>query len=211
MAQPKLTDNAWQYCKMIGNNRNHVCCNFCGHTMWGGITRFKEHLAQKKGDVAPCTGCPPEVTIEMQSRLIELSRERENKHRRKRETLEDLRKDKVQKLLAPQPPQEVNVAELEAREKTLLDQAIKESLHTHEMEVKKAKYEEEEFQAACNASARLYELESRMYGESASAYRAGPSTSNAGASTSRVWTSDSGSDFLVDLESRPVHESNLNN
>lgn len=179
--------------------------------MWGGITRFKEHLAQKKGDVAPCTGCPTEVTIEMQSRLIELSRERENKHRRKRETLEDLRKDKVQKLLAPQPPQEVNVAELEAREKTLLDQAIKESLHTHEMEVKKAKYEEEEFQAACNASAHLYELESRMYGESASAYRAGPRTSNAGASTSRVWTSDSGSDFLVDLESRPVHESNLNN
>lgn len=144
--------------------------------MWGGISRFKEHLAQKRGDVAACTMCPPELTVEMLAHLVELSLKRETKQRRKRENLEDLRKSKAQKqpptLL---PPQEVNAGEVDAEEKALIDQAIKESIRTHEMEEKKAKFEQDELEAACRASFHLHELESRRHGEGLSTSRAGPS------------------------------------
>ena len=40
-------------------------CNFCGKVTKGGITRAKEHLMAKPGNVAACANCPIEVTEEL--------------------------------------------------------------------------------------------------------------------------------------------------
>ncbi|KAF4348519.1 hypothetical protein F8388_008282, partial [Cannabis sativa] len=129
----------------------------------------EEHLAQKRGDVAECKRCPANVTMEMQEHLIQVSLEKENKQKRKREMLEDMRKKKGQCHSSPQPPpppplppQGEVVEEMDEKEKALLDEAIKESLKTHKMEEMKEKNEEADLARACLESVQLYEQELLM-------------------------------------------------
>lgn len=133
------------------------------------VNCFKEYPAQKRGDVTACGMCPPDVTTEIQEHLIKLSLERESKHKRKREMLEDMRRRKIQSHLPPECQGEV-AGEIDAEEKALLDQAIKESLHTHEMEERKVKAEAEDFAKACLESVHSYELELKRHEEGSSSH-----------------------------------------
>ncbi|KAL5701064.1 hypothetical protein ACHQM5_026443 [Ranunculus cassubicifolius] len=58
---PRARDIGWQHGKMIGGNSHHVQCNYCQRTMIGGITRFKKHLASKRGEIRGCEAVPKEV------------------------------------------------------------------------------------------------------------------------------------------------------
>ncbi|KAK9122934.1 hypothetical protein Sjap_012536 [Stephania japonica] len=58
---PRAKDIGWQHGKMIGGHRHHVQCNYCHRTMIGGVTRFKKHLASKRGEIRGCEAVPTEV------------------------------------------------------------------------------------------------------------------------------------------------------
>ena len=50
------SDSRWKHCHpMDKSNLNTTICNYCGKVMKGGVTRAKEHLMAKKGNVAACT------------------------------------------------------------------------------------------------------------------------------------------------------------
>ncbi|WOL07426.1 hypothetical protein Cni_G16167 [Canna indica] len=60
------TDPGWKYCHSLDeNDTNTIVCNFCGKITRGGITRAKQHLMGKKGNVSACTKCPKEVREEL--------------------------------------------------------------------------------------------------------------------------------------------------
>ncbi|KAI6680643.1 hypothetical protein NL676_034524 [Syzygium grande] len=77
MRKRKRNDIAWQYCTVVDDNVGRVCCNFCGHVMWGGVTRLKQHLACIEGNVIPCQCCPPEVRAHIQEYLSHSSQKNE--------------------------------------------------------------------------------------------------------------------------------------
>ncbi|KAK8954554.1 hypothetical protein KSP39_PZI002895 [Platanthera zijinensis] len=58
---PRRPDVGWQHGTMIGEKRHHVQCNYCHRIMIGGITRFKKHLASKKGEIKGCDAVPKDV------------------------------------------------------------------------------------------------------------------------------------------------------
>ena len=144
--------------------------------MWGGVSRLKEHLAQKRGDVIACNMCPSNVIIQMQEHLIELSHAKEQKERRRRETLENMRRTEVQDHQPQGPQQEAYTEETDEKERSLLEQAIQESLRTHEIERSRTPVaDDDEFEAARQESIRSYLLEKRSRGEGSSTSIAGPS------------------------------------
>jgi len=50
------SDPGWKHCRpMDESNLNTIICNYCGKVMKGGVTRAKEHLMAKKGNVTACT------------------------------------------------------------------------------------------------------------------------------------------------------------
>ncbi|KAK8680887.1 hypothetical protein V6N13_109825 [Hibiscus sabdariffa] len=51
-------DIGWHSGNPVPNARGHVICKLCGKVTKGGITRFKEHIAHKGGEVLAC----PNVT-----------------------------------------------------------------------------------------------------------------------------------------------------
>ncbi|KAG8472718.1 hypothetical protein CXB51_034749 [Gossypium anomalum] len=51
-------DIGWHFGTPLPNTKGNVVCKLCGKVVKGGITRFKEHIAHKTGNVAPC----PNVT-----------------------------------------------------------------------------------------------------------------------------------------------------
>lgn len=173
-------DIARQYCSMINNNPNHLLCKFCGHSMWG-ITRFKEHLAQKRGDVLPCSSCPLEVSNAIKEQLIQLSFKREEKERRTREALQSSVTPPPHPPPSPPPPPPLGefqplpmASDVEAEEKAVLEFALQESLKSFEMERKIRATQEvdmDEFEAACRESMRTYKVELWRRGE-------GPSNAN---------------------------------
>lgn len=59
------SDPGWKYCTPVEGGTNRVRCNFCDKIMTAGITRGKEHLMGKRGKVAPCKKCPPDVKEEL--------------------------------------------------------------------------------------------------------------------------------------------------
>ncbi|KAJ4709385.1 Zinc finger protein [Melia azedarach] len=190
----RASDIARKYCTAIDNNSNHLRCKFCGHTMWG-ITRFKEHLAHKRGDVMPCGACPGEVTVEMTEELIQLSLKREEKERITREELQSMinnispsSSSNVQQRLAaaadaPSNVQErpaaaeTELAQLEAKERAFMEEAIKESMKTFEMEKSNAaRYEDDELEAAIRESMKSFKEDRWRSGESSGRGGAGPSS-----------------------------------
>ncbi|CAL9202228.1 unnamed protein product, partial [Musa hybrid cultivar] len=80
---PRPLEIGWQYGTMIGNHWHHVQCNYCHRIMIGGITRFKKHLASKKGEIKGCEAAPKEVREVIRKHLASLKPRRPNKKRRK--------------------------------------------------------------------------------------------------------------------------------
>uniref|UniRef100_A0A0R0H3S6 BED-type domain-containing protein n=1 Tax=Glycine max TaxID=3847 RepID=A0A0R0H3S6_SOYBN len=53
-------DPGWKYChSLVEGDTNTIVCNFCGKITKGGITRAKQHLIGKSGNVAACKKTPP--------------------------------------------------------------------------------------------------------------------------------------------------------
>jgi len=73
-------DIGWRFCTAVDGNRKQVQCKFCSKIIKGGITRLKQHLAHKKGDVAPC----PDVSANVKRDMMRL--------------LQDYKEKKIQKV-----------------------------------------------------------------------------------------------------------------
>ena len=60
------TDPDWKYChSLVEGDTNTIVCNFCGKITKGGITKAKQHLIGKSGNVAACKKTPPNVVEEL--------------------------------------------------------------------------------------------------------------------------------------------------
>ncbi|KAG4996593.1 hypothetical protein JHK85_028032 [Glycine max] len=60
------TDPGWKYCHpLVEGETNTIVCNFCGKITKGGITRAKQHLIGKSGNIASCKKTPPNVVEEL--------------------------------------------------------------------------------------------------------------------------------------------------
>ena len=63
---PNRTNIGWKYCHLIAeNDTNNIVCNYCSKVMKGGITRVKQHLIGKRGNVLTCDKYPKEVREEL--------------------------------------------------------------------------------------------------------------------------------------------------
>ena len=70
-------DIGWKYCHAVTeNDTNNVVCNYCSKVMKGGITRAKQHLMGKRGNVSACDKCPKEVREELWGYEKEKKKER---------------------------------------------------------------------------------------------------------------------------------------
>ena len=66
------SDPGWKHCHPLDDtNLNTTVCNYCGKIMKGGVTRTKEHLMAKKGNVVACTKTPKNVREELWNLLKE--------------------------------------------------------------------------------------------------------------------------------------------
>ncbi|KAH7855259.1 hypothetical protein Vadar_022975 [Vaccinium darrowii] len=76
----------WKFGIMVEkNNRSRVKCKLCDKVMSGGITRLKEHLAHKKGQIASCDRVTSEVRVLMMQHLQESNAKQFDKRKRKEE------------------------------------------------------------------------------------------------------------------------------
>ncbi|KAJ1434843.1 Zinc finger, BED-type [Sesbania bispinosa] len=67
---PKRTDVAWKHCTPVReNDTNEIFCNYCRKVMKGGITRGKQHLIGKAGNVTACLLAPEAVKVEIRSAI----------------------------------------------------------------------------------------------------------------------------------------------
>ncbi|OMO61529.1 putative Zinc finger, BED-type, partial [Corchorus olitorius] len=66
---PPSDDFGWKWGEAVDGQRSRVRCTFCDRVITGGITRFKEHLAAKKGNVAPCDQVSSHVRKEVAKQL----------------------------------------------------------------------------------------------------------------------------------------------
>ena len=56
------TDLGWKYYHpLVEGDTNTIACNYCGKITKGGITRAKEHLIGKSGNIASCKKTSPNV------------------------------------------------------------------------------------------------------------------------------------------------------
>ncbi|KAL0912058.1 hypothetical protein M5K25_018001 [Dendrobium thyrsiflorum] len=81
---PRHPDIGWQHGTMIGGKRHHVQCNYCHRIMIGGITRFKKHLASKKGEIKGCDAVPRDVRDMIRKQLTILKPKKGAEKKRKR-------------------------------------------------------------------------------------------------------------------------------
>ncbi|XP_077245171.1 uncharacterized protein LOC143885085 isoform X2 [Tasmannia lanceolata] len=87
---PREPDIGWQHGKMIGGHRHHVQCNYCHRTMIGGVTRFKKHLASRKGEIKGCDAVPKEVRETIRKHLATVKTKKLSNKKLKRAHLEAL-------------------------------------------------------------------------------------------------------------------------
>ncbi|KAH1198159.1 hypothetical protein GmHk_18G051780 [Glycine max] len=60
------TNSSWKYCHpLVEGDTNTIVCNYCGKITKGGITRAKEHLIGKSGNVASYKKTPPNIVEEL--------------------------------------------------------------------------------------------------------------------------------------------------
>lgn len=83
-------DIGWRFGESIDGNKRKIKCKFCGKIINGGITRLKEHLAHKRGDVAPCSSVSVEVKKDMMAVLMNYKDKKRDKQRMQMEVEEEL-------------------------------------------------------------------------------------------------------------------------
>ncbi|RZC82801.1 hypothetical protein C5167_045589 [Papaver somniferum] len=67
---PRARDIGWEHGTMIAGHRHHVQCNYCNRIMIGGVTRFKKHLASRRGEIRGCEAVPNEVRELIEKHLV---------------------------------------------------------------------------------------------------------------------------------------------
>ncbi|KAI3508963.1 hypothetical protein L1887_23986 [Cichorium endivia] len=71
--------------------KGSIWCTLCGKKVSGGITRLKQHHTHTGGQVSGC----PNVTVDIQKRVMASIKEREAKHLEKKRNIEILRSNTV--------------------------------------------------------------------------------------------------------------------
>ncbi|KAK9003425.1 hypothetical protein V6N11_060989 [Hibiscus sabdariffa] len=84
-------DYGWRWGEAVEGSRNNVKCKFCERIITGGITRLKEHLAGKTGNVKACESVSAEVRKNIAEQLKEFQKEKAVRQRRKEELEERIR------------------------------------------------------------------------------------------------------------------------
>ncbi|KAK5845138.1 hypothetical protein PVK06_001292 [Gossypium arboreum] len=79
--------------QILPNAKANIVCKLCGKVVKGGIARFKEHIAHKIGNVAPCPNVTGIIRESMMNILKESNTKKIDKKRRKDEFLSQLRED----------------------------------------------------------------------------------------------------------------------
>uniref|UniRef100_A0A2P2IQP6 Uncharacterized protein LOC105108141 n=1 Tax=Rhizophora mucronata TaxID=61149 RepID=A0A2P2IQP6_RHIMU len=86
-------DLGWQHCQMLRNGeREQIKCKYCAKMFkGGGIHRFKEHLAGRKGGGAPiCERVPSDVQLLMQQNLDEIAGKQKGKQKLAQEEVDEV-------------------------------------------------------------------------------------------------------------------------
>ncbi|XP_040967898.1 uncharacterized protein [Gossypium hirsutum] len=83
-------DIGWHFGTLVPNARGSIVCKLCGKVVKGGITRLKEHIAHKTGNVAPCPNVTGVIRESMMNVLKESNTKKIDKKRRKDEFLSQL-------------------------------------------------------------------------------------------------------------------------
>ena len=73
---PRDEDIGWSFGELVDGNKRKIRCKFCHKIINGGITRLKQHLAHKTGDVAACEKVSVEVKRDMMGLLMEFKDKR---------------------------------------------------------------------------------------------------------------------------------------
>ncbi|KAK9008369.1 hypothetical protein V6N11_075267 [Hibiscus sabdariffa] len=84
-------DYGWRWGEAVEGSRNNVKCIFCERIITGGITRLKEHLAGKTGNVKACECVSAEVRKNIAEQLKEYQKEKAVKQRKKEELEERIK------------------------------------------------------------------------------------------------------------------------
>jgi hypothetical protein len=66
VVKPGGKDPFWEHGEKVGLK---VRCKFCDHTVSGGISRLKQHLAKERGNCAPCLKVPDDVMAKAHAAL----------------------------------------------------------------------------------------------------------------------------------------------
>ncbi|CAN1270231.1 hypothetical protein LINPERPRIM_LOCUS13848 [Linum perenne] len=87
----KSSDIGWQYGTLADplNNLGKIKCNLCPHVSFGGIFRFKQHIAGNDSNVSKC----PNVTKEARDACLKLFAETAKKKKEKMARELGLRED----------------------------------------------------------------------------------------------------------------------
>ena len=83
-------DPAWAHCTTVDMGQRKVKCKYCERTISGGVYRFKQHLAGKKGEVAACARVPSEIRIQFAEFLKSKEASKAGTARRRQEIREEL-------------------------------------------------------------------------------------------------------------------------
>ncbi|KAH1122171.1 hypothetical protein J1N35_005331 [Gossypium stocksii] len=86
-------DIGWHFGTPVPNAKGNIICKLCGKVVKGGITRFKEHIAHKTDNVAPCPIVTGVIRESMMNILKESNTKKIDKKRRKHEFLSQLREE----------------------------------------------------------------------------------------------------------------------
>ncbi|XP_056687918.1 uncharacterized protein [Spinacia oleracea] len=81
----KDEDIGWKFGEAVDGNKRKVKCKFCHKIISGGITRLKQHLAHKSGDVAPCGSVSVDVKREIMALLMQTKDKKTEKNRMTRD------------------------------------------------------------------------------------------------------------------------------
>ncbi|KAJ8449976.1 hypothetical protein Cgig2_029338 [Carnegiea gigantea] len=83
-------DVGWHFGTAVDGNKKQVWCKFCGKIIKGGITRLKQHLTHKTGDVASCPEVSAEVKRDMNKLLQEFKEKKKDNVRRTRDLEQEI-------------------------------------------------------------------------------------------------------------------------
>nr|KJB14863.1 hypothetical protein B456_002G146900 [Gossypium raimondii] len=86
-------DIGWHFGTQVPNAKGNIVCKLCGKVVKGGITKFKEHIAHKTDNVAPCPNVTGVIRESMMNLLKEGNTKKVDKKRRKDEFLSQLREE----------------------------------------------------------------------------------------------------------------------